>query len=74
MAIYIEWDEKDWKITDTYALPIAEGGGIKHTYEEITVTKSARYSSDDSEEMQARARDYIASDCPGARVVVVADD
>jgi len=66
-AIYIEWDEETqefdhWNyVGNGYSDPI---------FKTVKITKSARYSSEVSEEMIERAEDWIKDQRPEGRIVI----
>ena len=64
-AIYLEWDETEDHLT---GWRYAGNGETLPEFEHVTVTRSARYSSDTSAEMLARAKAYVKSDRPDARI------
>lgn len=73
MATYIVWTEQEQRFGNWRVVP---GLGTEPVFKTFTIRQKARYSSDNSPEMQERAKRYIETDMqdkPSARVVIIND-
>lgn len=67
MAIFIEWDEEQKEFAGWR--PIS-GIGIEPAFSPKIITRSARYSNDDTPEIRQKAAQWIKSERPNGRVVI----
>lgn len=67
MAIFIEWIEE----TSVFSHWRHTGNGANEpVFKQQIITKNVRYSNNTSDKMKARAREYVSTERPEAKVVI----
>lgn len=72
-AIYIVWEEETAEF-DHWVYGGAGSGEVFPVFTQTTITKRCRFSSEVTDEMFARAEQWIQAERPDAKVIVIDED